>query len=389
MINGNNNKIKISFLFNNYNNMNDIKKNFNKKNSFISKVKIIKWSNNKTENKHNSLSKNKKNFPRLIKKKIEISASKNSEQFPYIYNIDKSFITSLKSKSKVNREDFDLSSSLYRNYFIGYNQKGEFIDNEKIREFKRNLKSFSVNRNDIYSNFNSKNTIDNTNNLKKKNTLLTYNFNKDAYSSTQKLLISISNNSSNKNEKDERNKKLIYKLKRHKTAIINNYKSLAYPNIKIKSVDRKNKNFEKTKKIYRNKILFENSQNKYDKNILDNILRNTDKIYFNTNNSNNIEIDKKNEGKGIVKNDKKKELLEIIEDPNSLFHYVYHQIRELRENKILFLKNRKKGIRLKLENMKNELKTIEQEALYQVLNLRYGRTLGDEINIKTNIFCKK
>ena len=91
----------------------------------------------------------------------------------------------------------------------------------------------------------------------------------------------------------------------------------------------------------------------------------------------------------MIKLIKKKELLKIIEDPNSLLHYVYHQIQELRNQQILFSKNRKKGIRFKMENMKNELKTIEQEALYKLVNLRYGRAPGDEINIKTNIFCKK
>ena len=39
--------------------------------------------------------------------------------------------------------------------------------------------------------------------------------------------------------------------------------------------------------------------------------------------------------------------------------------------------------------MKSDLKLIEQEALYQVYNLRYERAPGDEINIKTNLFCSK
>ena len=39
--------------------------------------------------------------------------------------------------------------------------------------------------------------------------------------------------------------------------------------------------------------------------------------------------------------------------------------------------------------MKSDLKQIEQDALYQVYNLRYERAPGDEINIKTNLFCLK
>ena len=77
-------------------------------------------------------------------------------------------------------------------------------------------------------------------------------------------------------------------------------------------------------------------------------------LCFNKYNSYNNEIGKKSRETDIDKINKKKELLKIIEDPNSLLHYVYHQIQELRNQQILFSKNRKKGIRFKLENMKNE-----------------------------------
>ena len=129
MINGNNNKIKAAILFNNYNNINGIKRNFNKKNNIISKIKIIKSSNNKIKNKliiqneKISLTKSKKFFPRLSIKNIGTNTSKNSEKCQLINNIDNSFITSIKAKSKVNRENFDSSSSLYRNFFVGYNEK--------------------------------------------------------------------------------------------------------------------------------------------------------------------------------------------------------------------------------------------------------------------------
>ena len=39
--------------------------------------------------------------------------------------------------------------------------------------------------------------------------------------------------------------------------------------------------------------------------------------------------------------------------------------------------------------MKSDLKLTEQKALYQLINLKYDRVPGDEINIKTNLFCTK
>ena len=324
--------------------------NPNIKSSLISKIKIIKNFKNvnikkKLTNQNKLLFKNKKDISTKLKQNIGINTIETSEKFVQNKSEqEKSLMTSVKEKSKIN-EDFNTSSSIYKQYFVGYNKNGEFIDNEKIRELRRNLKSFSVNNNKLYKYFPYKK---NKNIIQKKGTLLTYNFNKNAYSNSQRLLLNIHNNNNIINYK---NNKLIYKLKRQKTAGINNYKSLNYPNINTKSMSN----------------------------------RNTASL----NNSflNKIEADKND--KERKKKIKKYEILKMVEEPNSLLHYIYNKSQEYKEHKILLFKNRKKGNRFKLENMKNDLKLIEQETLYQLFNLRYKRIPGDEINIKTNIFCTK
>lgn len=388
MINGNHNKYKVSYksissLLKNKNNSNNIKNtlNFyqiyssNKKPSLISKMK----SNNSkyllnsifVQNKSKIKSKNQKDNIKRLKQSIGINTSKHSEKNPFLSEKDKSLNISQKTKSKINIEDFNTSSSLYKQYYVGYNKKGEFIDNEKIRELRRNLKTFSAYSYQTYRNLPSK-FHDNRNNINKNNSLLTYNFNKDAYSNSQRLLLNISNNNYIKYGKETKKNKLIYKLKRQKTATINNYKSLAYPKINIKNMI--NENYKRKSFKYNNLILRKD-------------FKNSDSNYFNKKYLIKSEIDKNNIN--IVKTNKKKKLMEIIEDPNSVLNFIYNKVKELKEHKILLLKNRKKGNRLKLENMKSDLKLIEQEALYQVYNLRYERAPGDEINIKTNLFCSK
>lgn len=384
MINGNLNRYKfsyksISYLLKNKNNSNNLKNRFdfgqiytsNKKKSLISKMKLnnSKYLLNSIfiQNKSNIKSISKKENIKRLKQSIGINTSKLSEKNPFLYDKEKSFNILQKTKSKINIEDFNTSSSLYKQYFVGYNQKGEFIDNEKIRELRRNLKTFSTYNNKTFRNFYSK-LRDNRN---RNNSLLTYNFNKDAYSNTQRLLLNFSNNNYFKYGKDIKKNT----LKRQKTATINNYKSMAYPNINIKSISNENNKKNKRK-------LF-----KYNNLFLSKDMTNCDNNYLNKKFLIKSEINKNNIN--MLKMNKKKQLMEIIEDPNSVLHFIYNKVIELKEHKTLLLKNRKKGNRLKLENMKSDLKQIEQEALYQVYNLRYERAPGDEINIKTNLFCSK
>ncbi len=67
---------------------------------------------------------------------------------------------------------------------------------------------------------------------------------------------------------------------------------------------------------------------------------------------NKIEADKND--KERKKKIKKYEILKMVEEPNSLLHYIYNKSQEYKEHKILLFKNRKKGNRFKLENMKND-----------------------------------
>ena len=374
----NNNNLNIINSKNTLNVNQHITLNSNKK-SFISKMKIIKNNNGVNDIKpkiikeNQILSKSIKDIPKIIKQSIGINTSKYSEKMvPNMSKQEKSLITSGKVKSKI-KEDCNSTSSLYKQYYIGYNENGEFIDNEKIKELRRNLKSFSVDQNRIYKYFpyqkHKKRKI-----IHKKGSLLTYNFNKNTYSNYQRSLINIYNSNIVKNNiNNNKSNKLIYNLKRQKTAKINNYQSLNIPNIKIKSCSGNDKNIKKYKQIHRNKLFFQN------------VIKKSDSMIINTNTLNNDEINILN--KDEIK--KKNEVLKIVEEPNNLLNYIYNNIQELKEHKILLFKNRKKGNRYKLDNLKNELKTIEQDALYQVFNLRYERIPGDEINIKTNIFCTK
>ena len=388
MINGNHNSFKnsyksISSLLKNKNLSNNLKNTinfyqiyntFDKKKSLISKMK----SNNSkyllnsivVHNKSKINSKSKQDI-KSLKQSIGINTSKISEKNPFLSGKDKSFNISQKTKSKMNIEDLNTSSSLYKNYFVGYNKKGEFIDNVKIRELRRNLKTFSAYNYQTFRNLSSK-FGDNKN---KNNSLLTYNFNKDAYSNSQRLLLNISNNNYFKYEKDIKKNKLICKLKRQKTATINNYRIMAYPNINIKSMSNEN-NIKNKRKSF-----------KYNNLFLSHDFKNSDNNYFDKKYMIQSEIGKNNIN--IMKVNKKKKLKEIIKNPNSVLNYIFNKVKELKEHKILLLKNRKKGNRLKLENMKSDLKQIEQDALYQVYNLRYERAPGDEITIKTNLFCLK
>ena len=280
MINGNHNSFKnsyksISSLLKNKNLSNNLKNTinfyqiyntFDKKKSLISKMK----SNNSkyllnsivVHNKSKINSKSKQDI-KSLKQSIGINTSKISEKNPFLSGKDKSFNISQKTKSKMNIEDLNTSSSLYKNYFVGYNKKGEFIDNVKIRELRRNLKTFSAYNYQTFRNLSSK-FGDNKN---KNNSLLTYNFNKDAYSNSQRLLLNISNNNYFKYEKDIKKNKLICKLKRQKTATINNYRIMAYPNINIKSMSNENNIKNKRKSFkYNNLFLshdFKNSDNNY------------------------------------------------------------------------------------------------------------------------------
>ena len=73
-----------------------------------------------------------------------------------------------------------------------------------------------------------------------------------------------------------------------------------------------------------------------------------------------------------------------MEYPDGVFNYILQQLKEYNS-----YHNKRNGFKMKLENMKSDLKLTEQKALYQLINLKYDRVPGDEINIRTNLFCIK
>ena len=354
----------------------------NKKENFVLNIKNINYNNNIK--------------PTTSKQSIGINTSKHFDTLQTSHNnkgnkednYKEETNCSERAESKKNDDNNILNSSsvLYNKFFVGYNNNGEFIDNVKIKELRRNLKSFSYQKN-IYKNKSNKNNrkfskLNNNN----KGSLLTYNFIKDAYSNEQKLLINISNNNLLFDKKAKNISKIKYKLKRQKTAI-NNYESIICPNINDnKTSSNKKRHLKLKQQLHKNRIMFNNYNYK-----LGNI-NNIFSIKNKEDKKNNLYIENQvceYKHKNNKDFETKKELLKILDNPNSLLNYIYSQIQEYREHKKMLLHNRKKALRFKFENMKNDLKQIEQKAFYQVINLRYERIPGDEINIKTNIFCSK
>ena len=73
-----------------------------------------------------------------------------------------------------------------------------------------------------------------------------------------------------------------------------------------------------------------------------------------------------------------------MEYPDSIFNYILVKLKEFNN-----YQSKRNGIKFKMENMKTDLKLTEQKALYELINLKYFRIPGEEINIKTNLFCVK
>lgn len=287
------------------------------------------------------------------------------------------FIDYEKIKSLINNQDHNTNSSLYKNIYIGYNKKGEFIDNEKIKKYRKNLRLFSSLNSRIFTS-----SLKDSKNNKDKGTLLSFNFNRDAYSNEQRLLYK--NSYTNLNLKFELND-IKSGLKKQKTTI-NNYKVIINPNnIKNNMSHKSSKKF----RIIKNKIFSKN----IDINMItinnDKLNSNKDLNKNNNINENKIDNNKNNDDKHKERKIYKKEKLNLINDQKNIINYIYNQIKEFKAQQLLLKNNRKKCIRAKLENFKNDLKQLEKEAFFQLMNLKYERPLGKEINIKTNLFCSK
>ena len=210
--------------------------------------------------------------------------------------------------------------------------------------------------------------------------MLTYNFNKDAYYKEPRMILNNSNNNFITIDNNFANNR----LKKAKTN--RNFKTLIFSNIDFKNIknmsnkNKKNKKFKlfnKTNLFHEsptNDILMEHSISKDIKNSFCNsLLKN---VFLNEDKKKQKLIDVKN-------NIKKEELMKLMEYPDSVFGYILQKLKEY--NSL----NQRNGFRKKLDKMKTDLKLTEQRALYELINLKYDRVPGDEINIKTNLFCIK
>jgi len=272
-------------------------------------------------------------------------------------------------------------SNLFKKYIISYEQiKKDKINQESLKgktipklKMKKKFNTISVlSSKKVNKNINKRNIPLKRN---KKESLLTYNFNKDAYSNEQRLLLSISNNNFDTMEKI----KFHNRLKKAKTNKI--FKTMIYSNEDFKSMSNKASKIKKYKLFNKTNLFHEdptqNNQIEHSitKDIKNSFCNSLLKDIFS------------HENKNIKPEDKllrKKEILKLMEYPDSVFNYI---LQELKEYNIL--KNKRSGYRNKLENMKNDLKLTEQRALYELINLKYERVPGEEINIKTNLFCSK
>lgn len=272
-------------------------------------------------------------------------------------------------------------SNLFKKYIISYEQiKKDKINQESLKgktipklKMKKKFNTISVlSSKKVNKNINKRNIPLKRN---KKESLLTYNFNKDAYSNEQRLLLSISNNNFDTMEKI----KFHNRLKKAKTNKI--FKTMIYSNEDFKSMSNKTSKIKKYKLFNKTNLFHEdptqNNQIEHSitKDIKNSFCNSLLKDIFS------------HENKNIKPEDKllrKKEILKLMEYPDSVFNYI---LQELKEYNIL--KNKRSGYRNKLENMKNDLKLTEQRALYELINLKYERVPGEEINIKTNLFCSK
>ena len=356
-----------------------------------SKIQFLMKKNERTFNKNSDLiflkdniginmnsTEEKKEEDKFRKQSVGVNTSKNDEK---IKNKAKT-IKNIKSKANMNIKPY---SYLFKKYFIFYEEKKHSMKKPKSLKKNNNAKLY-LNQNKKFltiSTFPKKKNIQNIFNRtipiskRNKESLLTYNFNKDAYYKEPRMILNNSNNNFSTIDNNFANNR----LKKAKTN--RNFKTLIFSNIDFKNMSNKNKKnkkfklFNKTNLFHEsptNIILMEHSISKDIKNSFCNsLLKN---VFLNEDKKKQKLIDVKN-------NIKKEELMKLMEYPDSVFGYILQKLKEY--NSL----NQRNGFRKKLDKMKTDLKLTEQRALYELINLKYDRVPGDEINIKTNLFCIK
>ena len=273
-------------------------------------------------------------------------------------------------------------SGLFKKYIISYEQMNKIKKNPepekevKIPKLKlqKNFKTISDFSTKIIKRKEKKKIFPIKN--RQKESLFTYNFIKDAYSEKQRLLLTISNNNLDSLEKNKIQNRL-RKPKENKK-----FKTMIYSNEDFKSMSTKTNKIKKFKLFNKNNLFQENRIDNFqinhsiNKDIKNSFCNSLLKDIFAGENS--------KKSKEEIKLYKKDEILKLMEYPDSVFNYILQKLNEYNS-----FQNKRNGFKIKLENMKSDLKLTEQKALYQLINLKYDRVPGDEINIKTNLFCIK
>ena len=356
-----------------------------------SKIQFLMKKNERTFNKNSDLiflkdniginmnsTEKKEEEDKFRKQSVGVNTSKNDEKI----KIKAKTMKNIKSKVNMTTKPY---SYLFKKYFIFYEEKKHSMKKPKSLKKNNNAKLY-LNQNKKFltiSTFPKKKNIQNIFNRtipiskRNKESLLTYNFNKDAYYKEPRMILNNSNNNFSTIDNNFANNR----LKKAKTN--RNFKTLIFSNIDFKNMSNKNKKnkkfklFNKTNLFHEsptNDILMEHSISKDIKNSFCNsLLKN---VFLNEDKKKQKLIDVKN-------NIKKEELMKLMEYPDSVFGYILQKLKEY--NSL----NQRNGFRKKLDKMKTDLKLTEQRALYELINLKYDRVPGDEINIKTNLFCIK
>ena len=273
-------------------------------------------------------------------------------------------------------------SGLFKKYIISYEQMNKIKKNPEPEKevkipklkLKKNFKTISDFSTKIIKRKEKKKIFPIKN--RQKESLFTYNFIKDAYSEKQRLLLTISNNNLDSLDKNKIQNRL------RKPKVNKKFKTMIYSNEDFKSMSTKTnkikkfKLFNKTNLFQENRIDHFQINHSINKDIKTSFCNSLLKDIFAGENS--------KKSKEEIKLYKKDEILKLMEYPDSVFNYILQKLNEYNS-----YQNKRNGFKIKLENMKSDLKLTEQKALYQLINLKYDRVPGDEINIKTNLFCTK
>ena len=379
------NQMALSLFKNKNNGMNSFNQFFNK--NISSKIKFLTTKNEKIENKNSDIIFLNKNIAPNLNSINQINNENELRRQSIGINTSNHYENKRRKKKSIDYikpKIFNTKpySALFKKYFISYDDinkvKTKPLNETKIPKLKPKKKFNTISATQSKRIKKSKeNKIIPIKN-KDKESLFTYNFVKDAYSEEERLLLNISGNNFGSIENNVTHNRL------KKTKTNKSFKTMIFSNIDLKSMSNKTKKNKKFK-LFNRTNLFHDSPN--DNILMDHSVNKDIKNSFCNSLLKNVfsnEENKKIIMKANQNNFKKEEITKLMEYPDSVFSYILQKLKEYNT-----YHGQRNGFRKKLENMKTDLKLTEQRALYELINLKYDRVPGDEINIRTNLFCIK